>query len=287
MPEEFRRRFQATHDCSAELEDHADGDNDSIRIVRHSPPPAVVPLAVNADAPPPNNVQPQIEVPEAPPQLVAQAEVQLPRAPARAVKSPDNEDGADSIFSHETLSMQGDQDEIAAEEADIRARIAALRRQRRELLDLQREVADLAANNATAAVAVAEPRREDAAHPVVDNRPVDNNQSRPPAPHTLVKSITPFSGDDVTEDIAEFFRDLEMIFDLYETDAAYKTLAVRYAVTGTAKIFVSTLDVRTYDAVKAELMREFGRAMTPADAERLLQQRRWQRREGKGKGAIE
>lgn len=245
-----------------------------IRGVRHSPPPNAVPLPAVADAVArPNEIeQPPNDANDAPPLLVAQAEVPLRRAPPIEEVPDDNAD-AESVPAHDTISWYEANEAVAEEEADIQRRLRALRLQKQELQNLRLDVANYIRENAaviaTAAVPPGVPRHEDAVTPAADRRPIDDH-NRPPAPHSLVKSITQFSGDDATEDIAEFFRDLEMVLGLYETDAAYKTLAVRYAVTGTAKLFVSTLDDRSYDAVKAELMREFGRAMTPADAERLL-----------------
>lgn len=70
-----------------------------------------------------------------------------------------------------------------------------------------------------------------------------------------------FNGDD-SYDVRKWLEDLDDAFSMFECTPSEKLIASRRLLDGTAKLLLRTISVRTYDELKTELLREFGKVFT-------------------------
>lgn len=82
----------------------------------------------------------------------------------------------------------------------------------------------------------------------------------------------PFSGDD-SYDVTKWFEDIENIFDMLACSERDRFLCVRRVLAGTAKLFLRTATIRTYDELKDALIEEFGRAFSVTEVIQQLRTR--------------
>lgn len=71
--------------------------------------------------------------------------------------------------------------------------------------------------------------------------------------------VNEFTGDD-TNDVEKWFIDLENAFLAFQCADRDKLVAARSLIKGTAKVFLRTIRVATYDELKVELTAEFRHA---------------------------
>lgn len=117
------------------------------------------------------------------------------------------------------------------EQVEIDPQIALLQR-RRELLELQREVMQMEGNR----------------YGRFDFRAFES-------------MVNAFTGDD-TYDVEKWFIDLENAFMAFQCNDRDKLVAARSLIKGTAKVFLRTIRIASYDELKAELITEFKHAFT-------------------------
>lgn len=90
---------------------------------------------------------------------------------------------------------------------------------------------------------------------------------------TVFEAMThKFSGDD-THDIRKWFADIEDAFFALNCPVGDKFVCLRRMLTGTARLFLRTSTVHTYEALKQALLDEFGRVLTMNDVFQQLKSR--------------
>lgn len=95
--------------------------------------------------------------------------------------------------------------------------------------------------------------------------------------HDIKYAVEVFTGEDPTYDVHDFIAQLDNVFELSNADERLRVYTVRQKTDRAAKLTLT--NVMTYNAMKETLLDEFGRQLTPADIERLLRQRKWNRKE--------
>lgn len=129
-------------------------------------------------------------------------------------------------------------------EANEIDRQIALLRKRRELIELQREVMQM----------------DDTRYGRFDFRAFES-------------MVNPFTGDD-TYDIEKWFVDLENAFSVFHCAERDKLVAARSLINGTAKVFLRTISISSYEQLKAELIAEFQHAYSLNEVFQQLQTRK-------------
>lgn len=81
-----------------------------------------------------------------------------------------------------------------------------------------------------------------------------------------------FSGDD-SYDMCKWFDDLDDAFSIFGCSEGDKFIAARRLLDGTAKLFLRTISVHTYDELKKELIQEFGKVFTMQEVFHQLKSR--------------
>ncbi|XP_067645369.1 uncharacterized protein [Eurosta solidaginis] len=91
-------------------------------------------------------------------------------------------------------------------------------------------------------------------------------------------AITKFSGDDITYSVRFFINDFEEIMNTVNADDHFRFLSLRRSLTGTARVFLSTISAVTYKQLCEQLINEFDRNVSRQDVYKMLRQRRWQKK---------
>lgn len=84
--------------------------------------------------------------------------------------------------------------------------------------------------------------------------------------------VNPFTGDD-TYDVDKWLNDLEDSFAVFNCNDRDKLVAARRLIKGTAKVFLRTIRVNTYNELKEELITEFRHAYTAHEVYQQLKAR--------------
>lgn len=142
-------------------------------------------------------------------------------------------------------------------EDDLERELQNLRR-RHEILRLRREIDQMERNEAVG-------NRVGAA-------PVAQANVRKIHFQEIEHAIVKFDGEDRTYSVNDFFRHMEQIFQQVNADELLKFLTLRNSLTGTARLLL-TQGALTYDDLKANLIREFGRNVSRQEVYQALKNR--------------
>ncbi|XP_041771724.1 uncharacterized protein LOC121593455 [Anopheles merus] len=98
--------------------------------------------------------------------------------------------------------------------------------------------------------------------------------------------IDKFSGDN-SDQIEQWLRELERAFLPYKMNETTKFYNARRLLTGTAALFVKTIDVETYAELKEELLKTFAKTPSIENVYRQLRTRRLSRNESVARYVLE
>lgn len=143
-------------------------------------------------------------------------------------------------------------------------RVLSQLRKRKEILELKRQIAVLEDPNAAVA----------AAAPVAHTR----SGSRRLGIHEIRSIITPFTGDsDEACDVRKFLDNVDRLLNTMDCDEQYRYMALRSVLADTAADVMDHSITLTYEDLRQELIREFGRAWSATELLDRLRNRRWDR----------
>lgn len=154
----------------------------------------------------------------------------------------------------------------------------ALLRKHRDLLELRRQVRDLRDEEAAVAeaavlpITVVQPMVADA--PAM--RPANDNSRSKVSIRDVRLILQPFTGSPMsTYDVYKFLSDFEQFFSTVEHNPTYKFLALRSLMTEAAAEFMMGSQAMSYEAMKTELIAEFGQAISTTELIDQLRACRW------------
>lgn len=84
-----------------------------------------------------------------------------------------------------------------------------------------------------------------------------------------------FTGDDAYE-IKKWFEDMEKAFALFDSKDSDKLMAAHRAIDGTAKTFLRSKQVLSYNELKELMLKEFDRKWTAREVYNQMKERKWQ-----------
>ncbi|XP_036320726.1 uncharacterized protein LOC118735190 [Rhagoletis pomonella] len=92
-------------------------------------------------------------------------------------------------------------------------------------------------------------------------------------------AVPKFSGDEVAHSVTDFLREFSEVMASINADEQFLFLSLRRSLTGTARQFLKTANVFTFEALREALINEFGTVVSRRDVYRMLARRYWKKEE--------